>query len=146
MEFNMKTKLLIISALLLLCVSTGFAQQREYEIGKSSELKGLKKIFIDTDDDLQNRDRVTKEINKAKLGLEWVEKIEDAEIVITFKANSNTIFGLLDSKFLVFLNSYPKARLVMTYENRQQSGWEQKPTTKFAKEFIKAYKEANQSK
>lgn len=143
-------KSLKITLLILVFSLSVFSQA--YEVGRPSELKGLKKIYVDTDADLQNRERIIKEINKANLGFIWVDDIGDAEIVILFKSergnlNAGTVaVTVYSGRFLVFVTTGIKPRLVMSYENEQQTGWEQKPTTKFAKEFIKYYRQADSQK
>lgn len=142
--------------IVLFCFSFAKAQEsneKPYEYGDISDLKGLKKIYVNAGTDLQNRDRIMKEINKGKLGLEWVKNEDDADIYILFAGNQKdqriqNIYGsrittVHAGEFLVFVRVSNKPRLVISYINAQQDDWEQKPTTKFAKQFIKAYREAN---
>lgn len=157
-------KISIISIIFLFVFSfTAFAQ--EYEYGSLSELKNLKKVFIDTQTDLKNRERIVEEINKANIGLEIVER-DDAEIVISFGggkahiitgATTSPVYGTdstettLDGrkvsigKGFVFIKGKSKdvPRIIMDFESAQDKLGEKKPATKFAKEFIKAYKKAN---
>ena len=155
--------------LLILCLSSiGFAQQLEY--GSETDLKGLTKIYIDTGGDIKNRNRVIEEFTKAKAGLVVVETLAESEIVFAFAGDSmNQVTGsqstsqvigntpitttavnrrkLQIGKGEVFIRgkrSPDAIRMIMNFESTQDKLGEKKPATKFAKEFIKLYKRANQ--
>jgi hypothetical protein len=74
----------LILCALLLAASTAAGQGTEY--GKPEELKGITKVFVDTGGDLKNRERITKEIEDAKLGLQLLDSEEGAEVVLDFGA------------------------------------------------------------
>src|SRR3954467_3201824 len=74
----------ILILALILCAPI-HAQNIEY--GKPEELKGLKKVFVDTGGDLKNRERIQHEIESAKLGLELLDSEGGAEIIIAFGAD-----------------------------------------------------------
>jgi len=136
--------------LLMVLISAGLAfgqEDPDFDIGRPAELKGKTTIYIDAGTDLQNRDRVTREIQK-DLKLQWVEDREDADIYIMMRAERGQygVHEVLWARILVFVRGKSRPRLVMSYENKQETAWEQKPTTKFAKMFVKAYREAQKSR
>jgi len=148
-------KQIFLFALLALFATFVAAQDKEpeYEYGRPSELKGLTKLFIDTHADTQNYDRLVKEIKatSALKDLKIVETAEEAEIIILYKGDIERVLtpptaslALIQGQALVFVvKGLNKPRLVMRYGNVQESAWEQKPSTKFIKEFAKTYKTAN---
>lgn len=143
--------------LLLLLVSPICAQDFDY--GKPEELKGLTKVFIDTGGDTKNRDRIIKSLQDAKLSLEILDSADDAEVYLIFNAGSEQkIFGsinpttgagilgqrkLRNGQGMVFIPRNGRKRVVLSFEDTQESGWERKPVVNFARDFIKAYKRAN---
>lgn len=157
-------KLPFITLFVLFLLSTVSAQM---EYGKAADLKGLTKVFIDTGADMEVRERIVKQIEKAKLGVEILGSDEDAEIMMLFRdQESDTVTGvssnstdtswgrttnstvikvpLIAGAGQVFVKgSNNKPRLVLSVQNSQQSRLEKRPSTKFADAFIKAYREAN---
>lgn len=146
----------------LLYVSVSFGQS--YEYGKPEELKGLTKVSIDTGTDIQSRNWMVKEFEKAKLKLEIVD-VEDAQIYIIFisskvegsttaTTNPNGLGGAnttIDNQTLrrgnagIFIagKSKDKLRILLNYDFVQKSLLLDKPAEKVAKNFIKEYKKAN---
>jgi hypothetical protein len=151
----MKTTLLILA----LCLSV--VGQTEY--GKPSELKDLHKVFVDTGGDLKNRERITNEIEKAKLPVELLDSIEGAEIILNFGSQKETRMtgvntgdnGMGGTRSTPVYRKIPTGtgqvlvvrgehlRIVHSFEDEQTTAWERKPATNFGKEFVKAYKKAN---
>jgi hypothetical protein len=149
----------IILLTLALCLSV--SAQTEY--GKPSELKDLKKVFVDTSGDLKNRERIIKEIEKAKLPVELLDSAEGAEIILNFGSESETrmtgvntgdngMGGVRSTPVYrkiptgtgqVYVVRDNKLRIVHSFEDEQTTGWERKPATNFGREFVKAYKRAN---
>lgn len=153
--------------LLMFLSGNAVIAQKEYEPGKISDLKGLTKVFIDTDGDLKNKERIVKKIQKYKISsLEIVEDALDAEIVIVFGGNSRSVVvganttydkdsalttgirvSLDEGAGAVFIaGKAGKPRLVFRYRNQQETKWEDTPAVKIAAEFIKYYKQANDLK
>lgn len=153
--------------LLTLMLSTVVFGQ-DFEYGKPGDLKGLKKVYLDTGADMETRNRIIENLEKAKLGVEILDSPEDAEIVMVFASEKserlvgiNTIYNrsetfgsasttaqrieLIAGAGRVFVRSKDgtKARLILSLQNSQQSKLEKRPSTKFANAFIKAYREAN---
>jgi hypothetical protein len=125
--------------------------------GKPEELKGLKKIFVDTGVDLKNRERIIKEIKGAKLDVELLDSEAGAEVVLDFGAGrSERLIGSIGhgtggivtkryqtGKGQVFVVGGGQNRIVMSYDGEETHPWEDKPATNFGKAFVKAYKKAN---
>jgi hypothetical protein len=130
------------------------------EYGKPEELKGLTKVFVDTGGDMKNRERISKEIETAKLGIELLDSDEGAEIVLDFGGGkserikgsiTNGTGGIFTRRYdtgtgKVFIFRNGKARIVMSYEGEETHMWENKPATNFGKSFVKAWKKANNIK
>ncbi len=147
-------KEIILATLLLLSFSL-FTSAQEYEYGKPSELKSLTKVFIDTELDIENRNRILEVLVKAKLeNLTVVESSAEAEFIIIFRGDSENVrIGRANHKRSVgkgvVATKTPngkKLRVLMSFESTQDKAGEKKPATKFAKEFVEEYKKANQSK
>jgi hypothetical protein len=134
---------------------------QDFDYGRPTDLKGIKKVFIDTGSDLKNHERIVKSLEDAKLNLEILDSPEGAEVFLVFNAGSEQrIVGILNSaggvlnqrKFrtgqgMVYLpQSNGRPRVVLSFEDTQNSGWERKPVTNFSREFIKLYKKANSIK
>ena len=138
-------KIILPLAFVLAFAFSAFAQ--EYEYGSPSELKGLKKVFIDTRADLKNRERIVRELAESKLGFEIVAESKEAEILLVFESD----FAIVDhkkrsaGKGFVFIQGKTSERLrvVMNFEAVKDLAVEKKPAAKFAARFVKAYKKAN---
>jgi len=85
----MKTLLLAL-AITLLFASLCLGQQESYAYGQPSDLKGLKKVYIDTGADTKSRDSIIKDLQKSKLSFEIMDDLEDAEILLGFGAGEVT--------------------------------------------------------
>lgn len=153
---------LVCLLIVFVCSISVFAQGSDtFEYGSPAELKGLTNIFVDTGADMETRSKITEIITKAKLpNIRFLDKITQAQIVLVFRGDTeekltgaarygtSTVLGRIQLEYgtgsvLVGLPEYTKPHLVLTVKNSQQTKWEKSPATKFAKEFIKAWKEAN---
>jgi hypothetical protein len=143
-------------ALLLTLLLTSHAPQTEY--GKLEELKGLTKVFVDTDGNMKDRERIQREIRESRIGVELLDSEEGAEVVLKFgggKEEAGDSVGSLlfpglgairtvnvgDGHVYVLRDGKPK--LVMSYEGVETHLWERKPAKNFGKRFVKAWKQAN---
>lgn len=159
-------------------VSTSKADNRDNEdvkitSGSAENLKGLTKIYIETNADLKERERIEKRLNKANVkGLEIVDDLGNAEIILVFGGGSfrsltgvtttgnvindgNSSYGsatstptmvtLLEGEGRVFVISRKSNELllVLRVQNMQESRLEKRPVTKFVNEFVETYKEVN---
>lgn len=153
-------------ALITLFASLCFAQNDSYAYGQPSDLKGLKKVYIDTGPDTKSRDQIIKDLEKSKIGFEIVDDQKDAEILLGYGAGavarkvvgSTTTTGSTSSIYVrektqrtgtgvvVALNARGKDRIVHSFEDVQNSKWERNPVDNYVREFIKVYKQGNDIK
>lgn len=156
----------VLPALLIIMSAIDFHAQN-FERGNSSELKGLTKLFINARGDVERQNLIIEQIEKSKIpGLTIVDSREDAEIVIRFGGiekqvlqdiTTNEVIGtewtmttvdrrtVRSGQGLVFIAGKDKKRprIIMTFGDVQDSAFEKRPVIRFAKKFVKAYKEAN---
>ena len=145
-------KTLILFLLVILLPAFGHAQ--EYEYGKPSELKGLTKIYVDTNGNVKDRDRIIEDLHKASIGIAIVDEIGEAEIFLQFGgtrvdrlAGGTTISKPAGTGVVAIRGKTPeKLRIIMNFESTQDKFFEKKPTAKFTKGFIEIYKQANELK
>jgi hypothetical protein len=155
---------ILVALLALTCV----AQQPAYEYGKPEELKGVKRIFIDTGTDLKNRERIIKALTKAKKDLPdliILDSAEGAEAVLAFSADRETYLSSVNTSpppcagclststptyrsvdsgsGIIFIPKNEKARVLMAFSGSARMRWTAWPSEQFAKAFIKAYRKAN---
>lgn len=159
-------KLSILLTLFILLPAAVFHAQN-FERGKSSELKGLTKLYINAGADIERRNTIVNEIEKAKIpGLIIVDSREKAEIVMRYGGRetevlqditTNEVIGtdwtmttvdrrtVRSGQGLVFIAGKDRKnpRIIMTFRSVQDSAFEKRPSIQFAKTFVKAYKEAN---
>lgn len=148
----------IIQIAFCLLVLTFVAHAQDFEYGKPVELKGLTKIFVDTGANLDDRERIIKELEKAKLGIELLDSSDDAEIILLFRGRTDEkVTGAVNTQHatviqtdelasgsgIVFIKGANKPRIILSVSNSQQSRLEKRPVTKFVKAFVKIYKTAN---
>lgn len=155
-------RLSISLALIALFAPVALAQNDSYAYGQPSDLKGLKKVYVDSGPDTKSRDKIIKNLEKSKLGFEIVDDQKDAEILLGYGAGavSRKVVGsvvgssvIMQEKtqrtgtgIVVALNARGKDRLVHSFEDVQNSKWERNPVDNFCREFIKAYKKGNDLK
>lgn len=167
----MRKTFLIVFVLLCGTISL-YAQNSKFtalsfERGKSSELKGLTKLFVNTGADTTRRDLIVEEIQKAQIpGLVIMDAREEAEMIMRFAGDeqevieglsANPVIGTdwtittVDSRVMVYGRGMvfiagkdrTKPRIVMTYKNTRDKAFGKRPLTEFAEKFVAAYKEAN---
>lgn len=158
--------LILLSAVSFHAQNTSF-QALEFENGKASELKGLTKLFVNAGADAESREQIVKEIEKAKLpGLVLVDSREKAEMVMRFGGSETEVLESMTTtpvvgtdwtmttverntvqsgQGLVFIagRDRRRARIVINFGSVQDGAFEKRPPVKFARAFVKAYKEAN---
>jgi hypothetical protein len=150
--------------------AASFAQV-QFEYGKPDELKGVTKIFLDTGADMKNRERMLKEFDAARkknqLGaLVILDSPEGAEVVLAFSSDRETYYagsttqppaspGLASTStpryssvdrgvgYVVVPKGENRARLLMSMKKSASMRWDKWPSVSVAREFIKAYRQAN---
>ena len=148
-------------------LSAAALHAQNFERGKSAELKGLTRLYVNVGADIERRDLIVNEIEEAKIpGLVIVDSREKAEIVMRFGGRetlalqditTNEIIGtdwtittverrtVRSGQGLIFIagKDAKRPRIVLTFRDVQDSAFEKRPAIMFAKKFVKAYKEAN---
>lgn len=155
----------LLIALTALSLASAHAQNVEY--GQPSDLKGIQRVFIDTGTDMKNRERIVKEINKSKIGVEILQSPEGAELVLTFGSES-VVTGATVKTRPPLVAGFPARSRVETETSEQGEGFAYIPVssglrrivfswkgeqgflakvpTRFAAAFVKAFKKANSLK
>src|SRR5262249_20053253 len=133
---------------------TNLPQKTLVEQGSPDELKGVMKVFVDTNMDKLHRADIVKEIQKKLPALEIVTKPEDANIHLKFSLQRKNNFDegtpgkprpVRGAGKVVRVVSNDRVRLLLEYEEdeyRIKFG-KRNPAEEFAKEFVKAYLAAN---
>lgn len=145
--------------LILLLILLIPAQTIEY--GELSELRGIKRVFIDTGTNTDNRERIIKELEKSKLKLTILSSPETAELVLTFNSETSEQVSSVKTR-PPLVEGFP-ARSRVEYDTVEKGegvafvplesrrrvlfSWTGQGTAKyFASRFIKAYKKVNNIK
>lgn len=134
--------------------STGSSTSEDYEYGSLSELRGIKKIYIDTGANTSYRDQIAKELQKLKLGLQILGSDGEAECYVLFDSKviyepwfsgSSAIVDKESGAGMVFLvgRNGRRHKLLYTLKDKQDTWFERKPIAKFAKALAKAFQDAN---
>jgi hypothetical protein len=144
-----------ILLIIFVLATTAAGLGQDYEYGQPAELRGLRRICVTTAADIKSRDRIVSEIEKAKAGLEIVDNCDAAEIFMRFEAGTEpevSSNGVIVDTSMIATGSGSvgirgkaanKLRYLLTFQDRKDKIGEKTPAVKFAKEFIKAYKKAN---
>ena len=153
--------------ILVLCLCPA-ARPQDSSDGRPSDLKGLKKVYVDTGTDLKSRRRIIKELNRPGLGLTLLDAPEGAEVILDFGGRTeehveelSLYVGypqqfdtvevrkqLLIGRGRVFVVKDGQRRGVMSFADTKNAGafWERDPATNFGRNFRKLYKKANRIK
>jgi hypothetical protein len=142
-----------LSLLVLTFALPVFAQAPIIEPGEPDELRGVKKVFVASSVDSQQRDVIVKEIKKQLPDLEIVSRPEESDIHLQFFLKE-TIDGRTEVMGAVFkLTGVNRARALCSFSDTlppiyaqhsiKSHGIEYTMPLKFAREFVKAYKKAN---
>ena len=147
------------------------AQEPVVEYGAPAELRGVSKIFIDTGMDARQRELIVKEISRELPGLVIASRPEDAEVHLRFTlrdqvigqnvvyphphppAGSGTSVGVgipvsgvtwtEGVGTVVRVVGAGRVRVLSSFRDARGNRFERKPSTNFAREFIKAYKKTH---
>jgi hypothetical protein len=139
------------------------AQPQDFSPGQPSDLKGLKKVYVETSADPDSRRRIIRELNKPELGLTLLDGPDGAEIILDFGSRTehhdekvdlysyvNGTYGttqvrreILTGRGRAFVVKDGKRRSVMSFENTKSTFWERDPATNFGHAFRKLYKKVN---
>ena len=142
-----------ISLLVLTFASSVLAQSPIIESGQPDELRGVTKVFVDTSFGARQREAIVREIKKQLPDLEVVSRPEESDIHLRFFLNEardgrtegvGTVIKLIGANRARTLCSF-KNNLSPLYEQHslKNHGIEYAMPLRFAREFVKAYKKAN---
>ena len=149
---------LIISCVLLACVSAlpVLAQIPSVEYGHPSELRGVKKVFVDAGTDIELRNRILEEIQKRLPDLTIVSAPEAADIHLRFSLKEERNYGVMvpvrggigvpysvGVGSVVKVLSENRVRVLLSFKDSRTRFGERRPSTNFAREFVEAYRMAN---
>jgi hypothetical protein len=81
-------KPVILTLTLLAFCASCYAQPDPYAYGQPSDLKGLRKVYVDSGPDTKSRDSIIRNLEKSKLGFVIVDDEKDAEILLGFGAGA----------------------------------------------------------
>lgn len=114
-------------------------------LGSPDELRGLKRVHIDTRGNAQHREGIVAEIEKATLGLEVVAAVESAEISLRFHGQRFNEAGknIDGGRGEVTILRNPDSPVVLVFTDRDTSVWGRAPSSNFGSAFVKAYRNAN---
>lgn len=134
------------------------------EDGVPEELRGVKKIYVDTDGERKERENITGEILARLPWLEIVDAASEAEVILEFGTGELTQRGAYEVKGqlgrtkqrLEMNTDYKLGRgqvvkrvsetvlhVLLKFEDPQFNNFERKPSTNFARAFLRAYERAN---
>jgi hypothetical protein len=136
---------------------TAAAQKQSVEYGDASELRGVKKVYVDTGTDVELRNRIASEIRKRLPALDIVSAPEGADVHLQFSLKEERDYGVLipvggrvggvaysvgvGSVFKVLAEN--RVRVLLSFRDTRTRFGERRPSTNFARAFVEAYKEAN---
>lgn len=149
-----------LSIFIALIFALSINAQVNYEEGKPSELKGLTKIFVETEDDLESYKYIIAALNKAKLPkVKIVDKVEAADIVLDFlydtvdlavnpsgTATATNTAESVGNVLVVDKKSERTQRIILNLGIKQDPKARNKTANEFVKAFVKIYKKANNIK
>ncbi|HWW74280.1 MAG TPA: hypothetical protein VNZ44_02735 [Pyrinomonadaceae bacterium] len=143
---------LLVSVLAL----PALAQNPTVEYGHPGELRGVKKVFVDTGTDIELRNHVLEELRKRLPDLTVVSAPEGADIHLRFSLKEERPYGVIvpaggriGVPYSVGVGSVVKVlsdnrvRVLLSFRDSRTRLGERRPSTNFAREFVQAYQRAN---
>lgn len=132
------------------------AQKQTVEYGAAGELRGVKKVFVDTGTDVELRNRIVEEIHKRLPDLDVVSTPEAAEVHLQFSLKEERDYGLVipaggrvGVTYSVGVGSVVRVlgenrvRVLLSFKDSRTRFGERRPSTNFARAFVEAYRQAN---
>ena len=92
-----------VTLLLLVLAPAALAQERSQ--GSPSELKGLRRVYVDAGASRKDRARIVEELQRSKVGVEVVDAPEGAELILLFSADKVTAAAGMEKKLDILRNS-----------------------------------------
>jgi TonB family protein len=140
-------------------------QFHQIEDGSGSELRGIKKIYVDAGTNTDEQRNIIGEVLKYLPGLTIVDAANEAEVILAFNASERTqndkfvqkdaFTGEVKNSWNIRLDmevghgqvlrrvTPTHLRSLLKFEDPHANKLERKPSINFARAFVKAYKQAN---
>jgi hypothetical protein len=144
---------IIISCVLLasVLVLPVLAQNPTVEYGHPNELRGVKKVFVDTGTDIELRNHILEEIQKRLPNLTIVSVPEAADIHLRFSLKEERNYGVIvpvggriGITYSIGVGSVVKVlsgnrmRVLWSFKDSRTRFGERRPSTNFAREFVQS--------
>ncbi len=151
----MNMRRIVLALLITLIVASGIVAQQEpaIEYGKTEELKGVTKFFVDVGTDLSKREKIVNQIKKKLPSLVFVERAEDAEVVLVYSEEQSprlvggtSILDPLGIGYAMRRIDANRIRILWSFRMKKKSVFQNQPSSNFANDFVKEYKKANGGK
>jgi hypothetical protein len=115
------------------------------EYGQPSELKGLKRVFVDSSVPQERRKVILSEIEHGNAGLEIVESRGSAEIILRFYSESSRDprCPCEGGRGEVSLVRADRPRVVLVFTGMKKGIWGKNPAESFGRAFVNAVRSAN---
>lgn len=154
----MRRKFFLSSVLVtFVFVVPSLAQNQVIEYGHPMELRGVKKVFVDTGVDLDSRDRIIKEIQKGAPALTVASRPEDADVHLRFNLDDEDNYAVIvPAKGRIGIASVSKGagtvvkviddkhvRVLWNHQDSKKTFLDRRPSTSFGREFAKLYRRYN---
>ena len=147
-------------------------QSQLVQDGSTYELRGVTKVYVDAGGNREDQANIIGEILERLPKLQFVDTATESEVVLTFKTSDRKgkesmepptyPFGPPKGPFEKPKGSYnvpidlvlgegtivkrinaTQQKLLMTFEDKRNNPLQRRPSTNFARAFVKAYKQAN---
>ncbi len=145
-------KSIALAGLVGLIVASGLVAQQDpsIEYGKSEELKGVTKFFVDAGTDLSKRGKIVDQIKKKLPALVFVERPEDAEITLVYSEEQSprlvkgtSILDPLGTGYAMRRIDANRIRILWSFRMKKKNVFQNQPVTNFANDFAKEYRKVN---
>src|SRR6185436_3998583 len=132
-------RLLLIAGLFIYSSIIGWAQNlSNIEYGKTDELKGVTKVFVNTNGDKKSRDEVASRIEKELAGVTVTDTSDGAEVILVFLGGAYGGDGMVYK-----VSPKGRARVLMNWKGSKGRFLGRDLEKKFAEAFIESYRKAN---
>lgn len=154
--------LAVFAAIVLVRVALG---QDAFEYGSPDDLKGVTSVYVYTGTDTELRENIREKLTKELPNLTLASRSEEAQVHLIFSADistyvrgvnttagpntnysqSNVQYGrVVDGRGLVLkVEAGKQPILLFDFKDSRSTIFARRPSTNFAKAFVKAYKKAN---
>ena len=134
---------LFVATLVLSMAAAGALAAEDYEYGKTEDLKGKTSYFVDTGVDIANRNEVVAKLTIEAKELRVASSREEADFYVDVTGNDKSDDG---AQFVVYVagkNGRPRLIQKFSYTHSKFPGL--RPTTRFARDLAKLWRDAQRS-